>query len=360
MTKDYYQTLGVEKSASKEDIKKAFRKLAHEYHPDKKGGNETKFKEINEAYSILSDEKKRSEYDSYGRVFSGAGGNEPTGAGAGFEGFDFSGFTSGTEGFQDFDLGDIFGDIFNKGGQRRVKRGRDISVDIELPFKEAVFGVDRKIILTKTSVCNICKGSGSKSGSDFVTCGTCSGKGKIREVRRSFIGSFNTERICETCQGKGKIPKEKCQKCHGSGIARGEQELSVKIPAGIEDGEMVRLSGAGEAISGGITGDLYIKVHITPHSTFKKEGYNLIMNLNVKLSDALLGGEYNINTLDGDIKVKIPEGIAFGEILRIKGKGVVTNKNKRGDLLIKINIELPRKLSREARKAIEDLKKEGV
>ena len=167
-------------------------------------------------------------------------------------------------------------------------------------------------------------------------------------------------------QGRHSIPAQKglrmkkCQKCHGSGIARGEQELSVKIPAGIEDGEMVRLSGAGEAISGGITGDLYIKVHITPHSTFKKEGYNLIMNLNVKLSDALLGGEYNINTLDGDIKVKIPEGIAFGEILRIKGKGVVTNKNKRGDLLIKITIELPRKLSREARKAIEDLKKEGV
>ncbi|NQV88376.1 MAG: molecular chaperone DnaJ [Parcubacteria group bacterium] len=359
MSKDYYQTLGIEKSASKEDVKKAFRKLAHEHHPDKKGGNEAKFKEINEAYSVLSDDKKRSEYDSYGRVFNnnGAGGGP---AGAGFEGFDFSGFTGGTGGFQDFDLGDIFGDIFNGGGQRRVKRGRDISVDIELSFKEAVFGVDRKIVLTKTSVCDICKGSGSKSGSDFVTCGTCSGKGKIREVRRSFIGSFNTERICETCQGKGQIPKEKCQKCHGSGIARGEQELSVKIPAGIENGEMVRLSGAGEAVNGGVTGDLYIKVHVVPHATFRKEGYNLIMNLNVKLSDALLGGEYNINTLDGDIKVKIPEGIAFGEILRVKGKGVATNKGKRGDLLIKINIELPRKLSREAKKTIEELKKEGV
>lgn len=363
MSKDYYEILGVQKTATKDDIKKAFHKLAHKYHPDKKGGDESKFKEINEAYNILSDEKKRAEYDTYGKVFGGAGapgagGFGEAGAG-GFEGFDFSGFANG-QGFEGFDIGDIFSDFFGGGGRRKTKRGRDISIDIELSFAESVFGTERKVLLNKTAVCDKCQGNGAEPGTEFKICPTCNGKGKINEVKRSFIGSFSTVSVCEACRGTGKIPKEKCTKCKGAGVLRKEQEISIKIPAGIDDGEMIRMTGNGEAISGGVPGDLYVKIHVKRHPLFRKEGNNLVMDLGIKLSDALLGSEYSIATLDGEIKVKIPEGVSFGEILRVKGKGVPAENGKRGDLLIKIKIQLPSKLSKDAKKIVEDLKKEGI
>lgn len=358
MSKDYYQILGVEKNASKEDIKKAFRKLAQKYHPDKAGGDEAKFKEINEAYGILSDDKKRAEFDSYGRVFSdGAGPGQGQGFGTDFGGFDFSNFSG--QGFQDFDLGDIFSEFFS-GRSERTKRGRDISIDVELSFEEAIFGVDRRILLNKTSVCGKCGGNGGEPGAETVVCPTCNGKGKIHEVKKSFIGSFATVRTCENCRGKGKIPKVKCSECRGSGVIRSEQEISVKIPPGIDDGEMIRLAGVGEAVSGGNAGDLYIKVHVKSHSVFRKEGANLVMDLGIKLTDALLGAEYSVKTLDGDIKLKIPEMISFGEILRVKGKGVPNEKGRRGDLLVKISIEFPNKISKEAKRIIDQLRKEGI
>lgn len=360
MAKDFYETLGVKKDASKDEIKKAFRKLAHQYHPDKQGGDEKKFKEVNEAYSVLSDDKKRSEYDTYGQTFGG-GGPGAGGFGGGFSGqgfgdFDFSQFTGG----QGFDFGDIFGDIFGGGQRARTKRGRDISIDIELTFSESVFGVNRKILLNKTSSCERCKGEGGEPGTEMHTCKTCNGKGKIRDVKRTILGSIATERICEDCRGKGKTPKEKCKECKGLGVVKKEQEIDLKIPAGIDDGEMMRMTGAGEAVAGGVPGDLYIKIHVKKHPIFRKEGNNLIMDMNIKLSDALLGGVRTVSTLDGDIKVTIPENITFGEILRVKGKGVPTDKSHRGDILIKINIELPRRLSKEAKKLVEQLKKEGV
>lgn len=351
MSKDYYKILGVNKSASKEDIKKAFRNLAHKFHPDK-GGDEGKFKEVNEAYSVLSDDKKRAEYDAYGRVFSDGTG------GQGFGGFDFSQFTQGG-GFEQFDFGDIFGEFFG-GGRQRARRGRDISIDIELTFEEAVFGVERKILLTKTAVCEICQGSGGSPGTQFDTCKTCNGKGKIKEVRGTFFGSFTSERVCPNCTGSGKIPKERCRNCKGTGSVRKESEINVKIPPGIENGEMIRISGGGEEIVRGTAGDLYIKVHVKRHPIFKKEGYNLVMDLKIKLSDALLGNEYNLRTLDGDIVLKIPENISFGEILRVKGKGIPDDRGKRGDLLVRIMIELPKKLSKEAKKILEQLRKEGI
>lgn len=364
MAKDYYETLGVNKNSSKDEIKSAFRKLAHQYHPDKKTGNESKFKEVNEAYSVLSDDKKRAEYDAYGRVFSGAGGNSqqgPFGGGTGFEGFDFSGFSNG-QGFQDFDLGDIFGDLFGGGRSReRVKRGRDISIDIELSFKESIFGTERSVLLNKTGVCSLCKGSGAEKGSEMNTCGACNGKGKIHEVKKSFIGSFATVKTCDTCHGKGSVPRKRCSECLGLGVAKKEHEIKVKIPSGINDGEMIRLTGAGEAISNGVSGDLYIKIHVKKHPFFRKEKNNLEMDLNIKLTDALLGAEYKIDTLDGEIKIKIPELVSFGEILRVRGKGVpIEDSKKRGDLMIKINIELPRKLSKDVKKIVEGLKKEGI
>ena len=359
MSQNYYQTLGVDKSASADDIKKAFRKLAHKYHPDKKDGDEAKFKEVNEAYSVLSNEKKRSEYDSYGRVFSDGAGPQP-GAG-GFGGFDFSQFTQGQngQGFE-FDMGDIFGDMFGGGRSQRQQRGRDISIDIELSFEDAVFGIEKKILLNKLGTCDTCDGNGAEKGSKLNTCSACNGNGKIREVKQSFIGSFATEKMCDECNGKGKVPEKKCSDCHGMGIRKKESEIKVKIPAGIENGEMVRLSGGGEAVVGGQPGDLYIKIHVKKHSLFTKEGHNLYMNLNVKLTDALLGAKYTITTLDGDITLKVPAGVSHDEILRIKGKGVPTGGSSRGDILAKVKIQIPSKLSKKAKKAIEDLREEGI
>lgn len=365
MAKNYYDILGVNKDSSADEIKKAFRKLAHQHHPDKTKGDASsaqKFKDASEAYSVLSDDKKRAEYDTYGQTFAGGAGPS-AGAGQGFGGFDFSGFggQAGQDGFE-FDLGDIFGDLFGGagGGRERPKRGRDISIDVELPFAEAIFGTERKILLNKTAVCTDCKGSGAKHGTEMHTCRVCNGKGKVHETRRSLMGTFSTARTCSECSGAGKVPKEKCPTCRGAGVMRKEQEISVKIPSGIDDGEMIRLTGAGEAVVAGTPGDLYIKVHVKRHPVFKKEGSDLTTEISLKLSSALLGEEYSLQTLDGEIKVKIPEGVSHGEILRVKGKGVPIEKGRRGDLLIHLSVKLPHKLSRDARKLVEELRNEGI
>lgn len=354
MPKNYYDILGVPRSASKDEIKKAFHKLAHKYHPDKKGGDEDKFKEVSEAYKVLSDDKRRSEYDAYGRVFS-----DGNGMGAnGFGGFDFSQFAEGAGDFN-FDLGDIFGDFF--GGRRgRGRRGRDISIDLELSFADSVFGTERKVLITKVGECRDCDGKGAKPGSGTEKCPVCNGQGKIHETRQSIFGTFSTVATCSHCRGIGEVPKEKCPKCAGAGVEKRQEEISIKVPAGTEDGEMIRLSGAGEAISGGTTGDLYVKIHVKPHTIFKKEGHNLVRNLNVKLSDAILGAEYTVSTLEGNIKLKIPAGASFGELLRVRGKGVPTGGRSRGDLLVRINIQLPQKLSKNAKNLMEELRKEGI
>ena len=357
MNKDYYNILGVEKGASKEEIKKAFYKLAHKYHPDKKEGNEAKFKQVNEAYQVLSDDVKRSKYDQYGSGFESA-------QQGGFGGADFSGGFQGAN--VDFDFGnlnDIFSDFFGGGmggGRRETRRGRDISTEIQISFSDSIFGTDRKVLITKTSNCLMCHGSGAKTGSKMETCKVCNGQGKIRESKRTIFGNIANTKICETCLGAGEVPREICEACKGKGVLRREEEVLIVIPAGIRDGEMIRMAGYGEAVSKGTTGDLYIKINVVPHAIFKRDGNNLVMNLNLKLSDALLGTEYSIQTLDGEIKVVIPEGVAINEILRVRGKGVPMSKNKRGDLLIKLNIKLPGKLSRKSRELIEELKREGI
>lgn len=350
MSKDYYKILGVDKKASKEDVKKAFRKLAHKYHPDKKGGDEKKFKEASEAYAVLSDDKKRAEYDAYGRTFNGAGG---TG------GFDFSGFQQGGFDFQDFDFGDIFGDFFGGTGQRQ-KRGRDISIDVEVDFKDSIFGTKRKVLLTKATTCDVCSGGGAKPGTKMKLCSTCNGVGQVNETRSSIFGSFSSARVCPTCYGKGEVPETPCAKCGGDGVVNEQVEINVDIPAGIENGQMIRLTGMGEAVAGGVPGDLYVKVHIGTHPTLKKQGENLTMNLNVKLSDALLGAEYKIETLDGTLKLKIPENTRYGDTLRVRDRGVPITARKRGDLLIKIQIDLPKKLSKKAKKLLKELQDEGI
>jgi len=352
MDKNYYKILGVEKNSPKEEIKKAYRKLAHKYHPDKSNGDENKFKEINEAYYILGDEKRRAEYDRYGRVFSGGGGGA-----SGFEGFDFSNFSA------DFpDLSQIFGDFFGFGTAERVykKRGRDISIDIEISFEEAAFGAKRKILLNKLGVCDSCGGKRTAPDAILKTCAPCQGSGKIRETKNSFFGSFSAVRACEECGGTGKTPTKKCPKCKGEGIVKKSEEISIEIPSGIYDGEIIKLSGKGEAVSRGMPGDLYAKIHVKAHPFFKREGNNLIIELEIPLSAALLGEERKIKTMDGDIKIKIPAGVNYGEILRIKNKGIPYEDTGRGDLLIKILVNIPKNLSRKSKKLIEELKKEGI
>src|SRR3989344_3197976 len=308
---DYYEILGIPHNATKEDIKKAYRRLAHQFHPDKTQGDEKKFKEINEAYQVLGDEKKRAQYDRFGTT-GGAGGQGPE--------WDFSNFAQGFEGV---DLGDIFADIFgNFGGAAgaRVQRGRDISIDIELSFKESIFGVERTVLIHKLGACPACKGEGREEGSNFITCKSCNGSGSVHETRRSIFGSFTKLHQCATCHGRGKVPEKKCKVCDGEGVRSGSEEVVIQVPAGISDGEMIKLVGKGEAVASGVPGDLYVKIHVLPHSDFQRKGYDLVYSLGVSVSDAILGTTHEITTLDGTIKVQIPAGTDSGSLLRIRGK----------------------------------------
>jgi molecular chaperone DnaJ len=358
--KDYYTILGVQKSASEDEIKKAFRALAHKYHPDKKTGDEAKFKEVSEAYAVLSDKKKRAEYDTYGKTFSGGGGQ------SGFGGFDFSNFAQGFGGFQgfqngqgvEFDLGDVFGEFFGGGG-RRVKRGRDISIDIEIPFRDAIFGTERRVLISKVSACETCDGSGAKKGTKMKSCGTCNGKGQIHESRNTFFGSFTSARQCPACHGRGQVAESPCGACGGAGVSKREEEIHVSVPSGAENGEMIRMPGRGEAAPGTPAGDLYVKLHVRADKNFTRDGANLITAMPIKLTDALLGGNYTVATLDGDATVTLPAGVTHGEFIRVRGKGVPMGR-ARGDLLVKVQIEVPKKLSKEARQLIEQLRNHGL
>jgi molecular chaperone DnaJ len=358
MTKNYYEVLGVDKGASKEDIKKAFYKLAGKYHPDKKGGDEAKFKEVNEAYQVLSDEAKRKEYDTYGQTFNGQG---PQGGGfGGFGGFDAADF--GNMNFDFGDLGDIFGEAFGFGGGAQHKRGRDISTELDIPFTESIFGTERKILLSKVSTCRECAGSGAEKGSKMITCIKCNGQGKVHDTRRTFMGTFQTVRQCDTCRGVGKVPENKCRECKGHGVKESREEIAITIPAGINNGEMIRLSQMGEAIAGGATGDLYVKINVAPHKLWKREGHDLALTHTIKLTDALLGATHKIEGVDGDITIDIPSGATAGKILRVKNRGVphIHDKGKRGDALIKLVIMMPKKLSRNAEDLVKKLKEEGL
>ncbi|MEN9881246.1 MAG: hypothetical protein RLZZ308_429 [Candidatus Parcubacteria bacterium] len=357
-TKDYYNVLGIEKSASKEEIKKAFYKLAAKYHPDKKGGDEAKFKEINEAYQVLSDDKKRKEYDTYGQTFNGQG---PQGGYGGFGGFDQADFANMQ--FDFGDLGDIFGDMFGGfGGGQKQRRGRDISLELDVPFTEAIFGTERNVLISKVSTCATCSGTGAKIGTKKKTCTACNGQGKVHDIKRTFMGNFQTVRTCDTCHGQGQVPEEKCHECRGHGVLNKREEVNVSIPAGIANGEMMRMTGMGEAVQGGVTGDLYVKVNVIPHKVWKREGNDLVIQHDIKLTDALLGVRHTIEGLDGSIEIDIASGASHGEILRVKGRGVphVHDKNRRGDVLVKLSIVMPKKLSRKALAFVEGLKEEGL
>jgi molecular chaperone DnaJ len=354
MSKDYYNILGVDKKASKEEIKKAFHKMAHKYHPDKSGGDEAKFKEVNEAYQTLSDDQKRAGYDQFGSEGPQMGG------GQGFGGFDFSGFNQGGGDAFEFDLGDMFGGMFGGGRQTRKPRGNDLQTSMTIDFKDSIFGVEKELKVTKPSTCNTCKGDGATPGTKLETCSTCNGNGVVRNVQRTILGSIATNQTCSKCNGVGKIPKDPCKTCRGSGVVRDTRTIKISVPAGIQNGETLRLSGMGEAITGGASGDLYVHITVTPHKSVLRKGSDLYTNLDIKLTDALLGAQYSVETLDGAMPISVPAGTKIGSTVVIKDKGVPLSKNKRGNFVVQLNIKLPEKLSKETKEIIEQLKKQGI
>jgi molecular chaperone DnaJ len=361
MAKDYYEILGVKKTASQDEIKKAYRKLAHKHHPDKGGTDAEKFKEVNEAYQVLSNAEKRGQYDQYGQTFEdaqrngggfgGAGGN-PFGAG-----FDFSGFANG--GNVDFDLGDIFGDIFGsqRSRQARRERGIDLEMPLTISFEDAVFGIEKEITLEKKDACKTCEGTGAKPGTKVVTCSTCHGQGQIRTTRRTVFGNIASSTTCETCDGSGQVPEDPCDTCNGGGILRQEKTIQVKIPAGIDDGQRVAIRGEGElGYRGSKPGDLYLSIRVTPHKEFKRQGFNLHKDLPISFTQAALGTKINLETLDGKIELKIPSGTQAGTVLRVSGKGVpVINSSRRGDLFVTVRVIIPNKLSKQETELIKKL-----
>ncbi len=369
MPKDYYKVLGVPRNASRDDIKRAYRKLAHQFHPDK-GGSEAKFKEVNEAYQILGDEKKRAQYDQFGTVFEGGrspgqGGFEWA-PGAGFGGF---GFGEDGRGFGDFDFGDIFEDVFSgfgfgaaTGRERRSKKGRDIQIDLEIPFEEIIFGGRHSATLNKISPCEHCAGSGAEPRSKLQKCASCQGRGRVEKVQRTFLGSLSQISICPQCQGRGEIPETVCGECGGKGAIKRQETIEIFVPKGAEDGEILKISGKGEASGvGGIPGDLFVKVRVSPDKTFHRQGNDLVTLLPIKFTQAVLGDSVEISTPDGAIKLKIPEGTESGDILKVRGKGVPMARGYgRGDLLVEIKVLTPRHISKKAREAVERLKEEGI
>lgn len=367
MSKDYYKILGVAQNATKEEIKKRYRELAHKFHPDK-GGDEQRFKEVNEAYQVLSDEKKRAQYDKFGRVFEGAG----VGGGPYQSGFEWPGGfrvdfgEGGPGGFADFDFSDIFEDFFGGfgGGTRtrsREKRGRDIRVDLEIPFEESILGGKREIELSKLTRCQRCGGTGGEPGTAEKTCAACRGRGNVQKTQRTFLGSFTQVTTCGECGGTGKRPEKSCEECRGKGAYHTTERIEVFIPKGIRDGEILKITGKGEAsLYGGVPGDLYIHIHVLPHKIFRRQGDDLIMKLPVRLSQAILGDSIDVETLDGVIKLKIPAGTQAGDILRVRGKGAyVASGYGRGDLLVEMKVEIPRRISKKLKETIQELKAEG-
>jgi molecular chaperone DnaJ len=365
MKNDYYKTLGVARNATKEEIKKAYRDLAHKYHPDK-GGDEARFKEVNEAYQVLSDEKKRAQYDKFGQVFEGGA---PHQGGFGFEwpgGFRFDFGDTGAAG--DFDFSDIFEDFlggaFSAGsrGRARDRKGKDIRTDLVIEFKDAVFGAKREIEYPRVARCGRCEGNGGEPGSKIKTCSTCHGKGNVQKTQRTFLGSFTQVASCSECMGSGKRPEALCIRCGGKGTERVSERLEVFIPKGVSDGEILKLTGKGDTSgTGGGPGDLYIKILVKPHEFFRRQGDDIVMQLPLKLSTAVLGGSVDVETLDGAIRLKIPESTQSGDILAVRGKGMPSSSGYgRGDLLIETKVIIPKKVSRKVKEIFEELGKEGL
>lgn len=346
--RDYYEILGVQRGASDQEIKSAYRKLALQFHPDRNPNNpdaEEKFKECSEAYAILADSEKRGIYDRFGHAGVG-------GAGAG-QGFDPTVFQDFSDIFGEFfGFGDLFGG--GRGGRRtRAQRGADLREDITLEFEEAVFGVEKQITYRKQENCEVCGGSGSAGGKDPISCRTCGGRGQVRYEQ----GFFSIARTCPNCQGTGSVISDPCAKCKGEGRVLQSKTIDAKVPAGVEDGTRIRFSGVGEAgIHGGPSGDLYVVLHVKEHPFFQRQGTDLYCIVPISVTQAALGAEIQVPTLDGEHTLKIPEGTQSGTILKLRNKGVpVLNGHGKGDLFIEVRLQTPTKLTKRQRELLQEL-----
>ncbi|HRQ86871.1 MAG TPA: molecular chaperone DnaJ [Candidatus Saccharibacteria bacterium] len=354
--RDYYEILGVGKNASADEIKKAYRRLAVKYHPDKDGGDEAKFKEVNEAHEVLKDADKRQRYDQFGHA--GVGGNG--GGGNPFEGFGGFGGQNAHFDFGDGGLGDIFGQFFGGGRAREPRRGRDVEVSLQLSFEEAVFGVEHTIEITLEDTCSHCKGTTAEPGHDLKTCATCKGSGQQTRVMNTMFGAIQQTVTCETCKGRGKVPEKVCTVCRGTGTERRPQTIKVKIPAGIDDGATIRLRGRGEALTGGEKGDLFIHIRVKAHKKFTREGDIILSDEHISMVDAALGTEVDVETVDGTVTMKVPAGTQSGTDFKLSGHGVPhMNSDKRGPHIVNIIVNIPTKLTKKQKELLETFQSSG-
>ena len=368
MPKDYYKILGITKEASEEEVKKAYRRLAHQYHPDKAGGDETKFKEINEAYQVLSDKARREQYDHFGTAETMGGFNWGAGrgfpGGAGWEGFGFPGGEG--QGFGDLgDINDIFETFFEglgvKPRRRTYERGSDLEVQEVITLEEAFRGVSKRVQIETFVRCETCKGQGADHKAGFTTCSVCAGQGEIKENRKTFFGSFSQVKACEKCGGVGQIPNKICGICRGSGRTRSTRDINVEILPGVEDSQLIKINGMGEAGERGTAaGDLYVRVRVKPHQVFERRAADLIVKKELKVLDLLLGRKLEIPTISGGkLNVEIPAHFNLKDNLRIPGEGIPNFGGRgRGDLLVSFIIKAPKKLSGQAKKLLEEIEKE--
>lgn len=367
---DYYQVLGVASNATQDEIKKAYRKLAHKYHPDR-GGDEKKFKEINQAYQILSSKEKRNQYDRFGQAFEGqqgAGGFEDFGFGQGSPGFDFEAMRDKFgEDFEFSNLGDIFGEIFGFGGPKsrksNLKRGKDIQVDMEIPL-EMVLREQKKVIsLYKMAVCSRCQGTGAEPGTKVKECFSCRGTGQVQQIKRTIFGSITHSVICPECRGEGTKPEKPCNVCKGEGRIKKNENITIFIPAGVDTNQMIKIEGGGDAgRRGGNPGNLYIRILVKKHPVFQRQGDDLVLMAPVSFSQAALGDEIEVSCLDGKkILLKIPSGVESGKILRISGKGIPRFSSwGRGDMYVELEVKIPKRLTKKQKELLEKLKTEGL
>jgi len=360
MAKDYYKILGVNKNATKEEIKKAYKKLARKYHPDvnKDADAAEKFKEINEAAQVLGDDTKRQQYDQFGTA-------EAFKQASGFRGFDFSDFGFDFTDFASFDFGDIFdrffggGTPFGGGRRRRAARGADLRYDMEITLEEAAVGTEKEISIPRNETCPECDGTGAKSESDIVNCPDCDGTGMVRRTQRTPFGMFSTSTTCRKCHGEGKYVKEECPNCDGTGVVHERRKIKIKIPQGSEEGTNLRIGGEGEAGQRGApSGDLYIVLHMKEHKTFERKGDDIFVKVNVPFTVAALGGEIEVPTLKGKAKLKIPSGTQSGTVFKMKELGIpYLHGAGKGDELVKVEVEVPTRLSSKQKKLLKEFEK---
>lgn len=364
--RDYYEVLGVSKTATQDELKKAYRKLARKYHPDLNKDNEEaaeKFKECNEAYSVLSDDQKRAQYDQFGHAAfenGGMGGGGGFGGAGGFGGF-------GGSGMEDiFDM--FFGGQGGRGGNRAKsgpQRGADLRFDLEITFEEAAFGLEKEINLYRDETCDHCHGEGAEPGSTVESCPECNGTGYVRFTQNTMFGQMVNERPCSRCKGEGKIISEPCKECRGKGTVKRNKKLKVKIPAGVDNGSRLRVSGEGEAgAKGGPSGDLYVYLYVKPHKFFERDGTTVLCEVPINIVQATLGADIKVPTLDGQVTMKVPEGTQPGKVMRIKGKGIPNLRGgSRGDQLVRIKVVVPTKLSdkqKDALRKFADISKDNI